>query len=175
MSVETNKAAIRRFFEEVLPAGDVDGVDALVGSAIVDHNPTPGQPAGAAGIRHVVRTLHGAHVDLRVTVDDLVGEGDRVAARWTLRGIQTGPLFGVPPSGGRVEASAFVIFRFADGKVVERWGTHHAWSSAACRRAWAVPDRPEAPCPLLHPLADGLGGNRMVLLDATTSMYVHSG
>lgn len=126
MSVETNKAAVRRFFEDVLPAGDVDAVDALVGPDFVDHNPTPGQPAGAEGVRHVVRNLHGAHTDLRVTVDDLVGEGDRVAARWTLRGTPTGPLFGMPPSGERVEASAFVFFRFAEGKVVERWGTHHA-------------------------------------------------
>jgi len=126
MYVETNKAAVRRFFEEVLPTGDVEGVAALVGPDFVDHNPTSGQPPGVEGIRHVVRNLHGAHTDLRVTVADLVGERDRVAARWTLRGTLTGPLFGIPPSGERVEASAFVFFRFADGKVVERWGTHHA-------------------------------------------------
>lgn len=124
MSVETNKASVRRFFEAVLPTGDVDAVEALVGSDFVDHNPTPGQPAGAEGIRHVVRNLHGAHPDLLITIDDLIGEGDRVAARWTLRGTQTGPLFGMPPSGERVENSTLVVFRFADGKVVERWAAH---------------------------------------------------
>lgn len=124
MSVETNKATVRRFFEDVLPRGDIDQVDALVGVSFVDHNPVPGQPAGAEGIRHVVRGLHGAHTDLHLTIDDLVADGDRVAARWSLRGTHTGPLFGMPPSGDRVENSTLVFVRLEDGKVVERWAAH---------------------------------------------------
>jgi predicted ester cyclase len=69
----------------------------------------------------VVATMHGAHPDLRFTIDDLVAEGDRVTIRWTLHGTNTGPLLGWPPTGRRVELSAIVIFRVVDGRLAERW------------------------------------------------------
>ena len=121
MSLESHKSLVRRLFEEVFAAGDVAAVRALVAEDTVDHNPMPGQPAGVEGIEYVVETLHTAHPDLRFTVDDLVAEADRVAIRWTMRGTNTGPMFGQPPSGQQVEQSAIVIFRIADGKIAERW------------------------------------------------------
>lgn len=121
MTIDANKALVRRLFEEVFPAGDPAAVRDLVAEQILDHDPIPGQPAGVDGIGYVVSTLHTAHPDLRFTVDDLVAEADRVAIRWTLRGTNTGPMFGHPPSGQPVEQSAVVIFRIAAGKIVERW------------------------------------------------------
>ena len=70
---------------------------------------------------YVVRTMHGAHPDLRFTIDDLVAEADRVTIRWTLHGTNTGPMLGRPPSGERVELAAIVIFRIAEGRLAERW------------------------------------------------------
>ena len=117
-----NKALIRRVFEEVIPAGDADRhARRWWPPDFLDHDPLPGQPAGGAGGEYVVTTMHGAHPDLRFTIDDLVAEGDRVTIRWTLRGTNTGPLFGRPPSGRPVEYSAIVIFRIADGRLAERW------------------------------------------------------
>lgn len=120
-TLDANKTLIRRLFEEVLPAGEPSAVRDLVAPEIIDHDPMPGQPPGAEGIEHVVRTLHTAHPDLRFTVDDLVAEADRVAIRWTLRATSTGPLLGQPPSGQPVEQTAIVIFRIADGRIAERW------------------------------------------------------
>ena len=68
--------------------------------------------------------MHGAHPDLRFTIDDLIAEDDRVTIRWTLHGTNTGPMFGRPPTGQPVELAAIVIFRIADGKIAERWA---AW------------------------------------------------
>jgi predicted ester cyclase len=65
--------------------------------------------------------MHGAHPDLRFTIDDLVAEGDRVAIRWTLRSTNTGPMLGRPPTGQPVELAAIVIFRIVDGGIAERW------------------------------------------------------
>jgi steroid delta-isomerase-like uncharacterized protein len=121
MTLDANKALVRRLFEEVFPAGDLTAVRDLVAEDIVDHDPMPGQPAGVAGIEFVVSTLHTAQPNLRFTVDDLVAEADRVAIRWTLRGTNTGPMFGQPPSGEPVEQTAIVIFRIADEKIAERW------------------------------------------------------
>lgn len=121
MTLNANKALIRRLFEEVFPALDSSALRQLVASEIIDHDPMPGQPAGVDGIDYVMSTLHTAQPDLRFSVDDLVAEADRVAIRWTLHGTNTGPLLGRPPSGQRVHQTAIVIFRIADSKIVERW------------------------------------------------------
>lgn len=81
MTFDGNKALVRRLFEQVFPAGNPDAVGDLVAEDSIDHNPMPGQPAGAEGIRYVVSTLHTAYPDLRFTVDDLLAEADRVAIR----------------------------------------------------------------------------------------------
>jgi len=121
VTLDSNKSLIRRLFEEVFPGGNVAAVRELVAEDTIDHHPMPGQPAGVEGIEYVVATLHGAHPDMRFTVDDLVAEADRVAIRWTMRGTNTGPMGGQPPSGQPVEQSAIVIFRIADDKIAERW------------------------------------------------------
>jgi steroid delta-isomerase-like uncharacterized protein len=121
MTLDANKNLIRRVFEEVIPAGDPTAMRDLVAADFLDHDPLPGQPAGEEGAEYVVATMHGAHPDLRFTIDDLVAEGDRVTIRWTLRGTNTGPMLGRPPSGQPVELAAIVIFRIADARIAERW------------------------------------------------------
>jgi predicted ester cyclase len=120
-TTEANKDLIRRVFEEVIPSGDAAAMRDVVAPDWVDHDPLPGQPAGPDGGEYVVRTMHGAHPDLSFTIDDLVAEGDRVTIRWTLRGTNTGPMLGRPPTGEPVVFQAIVIFRVADGRIAERW------------------------------------------------------
>jgi ketosteroid isomerase-like protein len=121
MSPADGKALVRRVFEEIIPAGDTAAMRAVMDPGFLDHDPLPGQPPGGAGGEYVVTTMHGAHPDLRFTIDDLVAEGDRVTIRWTLRGTNTGPLLGRPPTGEPVEYAAIVIFRVAGGRLAERW------------------------------------------------------
>jgi predicted ester cyclase len=120
-SPNANKALVRRVFEEVIPAGDQATMRELFTADFLDHDPLPGQPPGADGAEYVVSTMHTAHPDLRFTIDDLIAERDRVTIRWTLRGTNTGPLFGREPTGRPVEYAAIVIFRVADGRIAERW------------------------------------------------------
>lgn len=121
MTPDANKDLIRRVFEEIIPAGDPTAMRALMAPDFLDHDPLPGQPAGAAGGEYVVSTMHTAQPDLRFAIHDLVAEGDRVVIRWTLHGTNTGPMLGRPPSGQPVDFAAIVIFRIADGKIAERW------------------------------------------------------
>ncbi|MFI6577923.1 ester cyclase [Nocardiopsis sp. NPDC050513] len=55
------------------------------------------------------------------TVEDVIAKDDRVWAVWTLRGTHTGPLFGIPATGRRVEVLEVGIWRIEDGLVAEAW------------------------------------------------------
>ncbi len=121
MTRDARKALVRRLFEEVIPAGDPTAIRDLVAPGFVDHDPLPGQPPGLDGAEFVVATMTTALPDLRFTIDDLIAEDDRVVIRWTLSGTNTGPMLGRPPAGRPVELAAIVVFRIADGKIVERW------------------------------------------------------
>jgi steroid delta-isomerase-like uncharacterized protein len=125
LSLAANKDVVRRVFEEVIPAGIPAAMRDYVADDFHDHQPLPGQPPGVAGAEYVVATMHGAHPDLRFSIDDLVAEDDRVTIRWTMRGTRSGPLLGQPPTNQPVEVAAIVIFRVADGKIAERWA---AWT-----------------------------------------------
>ena len=59
---------------------------------------------------------------MRVTVEDMIAEGDRVAARVTMRGTHLGEFEGIAPTGKRVEVRAMDMYRITDGKIVEHWG-----------------------------------------------------
>jgi hypothetical protein len=59
--------------------------------------------------------------DLHETAEDMVAEGDKVVMRRTATGTHQGELAGMPPTGRKVKFTMMVIFRFADGKIVEAW------------------------------------------------------
>jgi steroid delta-isomerase-like uncharacterized protein len=59
--------------------------------------------------------------DMRITIEDSVAAGDRVALRWTMHGTHEGELFGVAPTGRAVTLSAIEIDRFEGGRLAETW------------------------------------------------------
>jgi predicted ester cyclase len=99
---------VRRMFEEVMNRRRQESIGDFIAADVVDHTPAPEQGRGRAGIAAMVRMLLGSNPDLRVVVDDVIVEGDRVATRetWhTVNGVQQIAHF----------------FRFADGLIVEEW------------------------------------------------------
>ena len=121
MSVEENKALIRRFFERVT-AQDASVYDELW-AAEVRYN---GQVTGTAAIKHLSTVLNAAFHDRQDILEDLIAEGDRVAARWTWRATHSqdfvGPTVGrIPATGKPVTMSGINIYRIADGRIVESW------------------------------------------------------
>jgi predicted ester cyclase len=121
---ERNKETIRRLFAEV-DRGDVDVAD-YYSEDYVDHTPSPirGLAEGHDGLRQAFRIFRVAFPDTRHTVDDLVAEGDRVAARISARATHTGELFGHPPTGKVVTLDGLTLYRMRDGRIVERWAAH---------------------------------------------------
>jgi steroid delta-isomerase-like uncharacterized protein len=118
---EANKEIIRRLFDAVLNGGKLGLLDTLVGAAYVDHNPAPGQAAGAAGVKARVAALREAFPDLRFTLEEIVGEDEIVAARYHWRGTHRGSFLGVPPTGKTLLVRGMDFYRLRDDKIVEHW------------------------------------------------------
>lgn len=120
MSAEQNKAAIQRFIER-FNQGDIGAVDDFVTEHVVYHNAPPGLAAGIEGYRQLIGMWLTAFPGVRVTVDDLISEGEQVVARLTVRGSHGGDLMGMAPTGKSVEVGVITIMRFEDGKLAEEW------------------------------------------------------
>ena len=121
MSAEENKEIVRRFWG-VWEEGNIGLVDELVGPDYVNHSPgMPNQPEGPEGIKAVVNMFRGGMPDLRVVIEDVIAEGDKVAMRYRIEGTHEGELFGVPPTGRRVSIESITVERVSGGKIREHW------------------------------------------------------
>ena len=119
---EGNKECVKRLFDEVLNKGKLGLLDTLIGAAYVEHSPSPGQASGAAGVKNRIETLRGAFPDLRYALEELVAEGDVVAARFSWRGTHKGEAFlGIPPSGKAILVRGMGFYRLREGRIVEHW------------------------------------------------------
>ena len=121
MSTEENKAIVRRFLEEGPSKGNLDIADELLSPDFTLHVPLPASQ-GIEGINEVITTCRAAFEHLNVTIEDMTAEGNKVAARFTARGIHTGNFMGLPATGKPITMTGIEIFRIKDGKIAELWG-----------------------------------------------------
>jgi steroid delta-isomerase-like uncharacterized protein len=122
MSVEQNKALMRRFYDEVVNGGNLNMIDELASPDFVDHEAFPGLAAGREGVKQFFSMLRAAFPDLRMNVDHLIAEGDTGVARAPMTGTHQGEFAGVAATGKTVSVPTIDIVRFADGKLAEHWG-----------------------------------------------------
>jgi predicted ester cyclase len=121
---ERNKRLARRALQEIYANGDLELADELVHADFVDHEPAhPERPTGPEGVKHTVRSLQSTFGDLRFEVEDEIAEGDQVVQLVTMSGRQTGPLMGREPTGRQFAVRHVYIWRIADDKIAEHWGS----------------------------------------------------
>jgi len=121
MSVEQNKAIVRRFVEEVPNKGNMAVADELLSPHYVGHNLPPGMPSGPEGLKQMVTMFHTAFPDFHVVIEDQVAEGDKVVNRVTVSGTHKGQFMVIAPTGKQVTVSGIQFWRLADGKIEELW------------------------------------------------------
>jgi len=120
MSVEENKAIVRRFWEEIFNGRNLDLIDELFAADHVQHG-SGGRELNLEDMKQNLSMNFNAFPDLHVTIEDLFAEGDRVATRYIGRGTHKGEMMGIPPTGKQVTAMGLVISRILGGKFVETW------------------------------------------------------
>ena len=122
MSTEDNKAASRRFYEEVINQKQLAVLDEVAGDNYLSHDFPPGLPPGREGLKIFISVFHAAFPDGHLTIDQMIAEGDTVATRLTFHGTHTGEFQGIAPTGKKVTIPALDMARFESGKLVEHWG-----------------------------------------------------
>lgn len=123
MSTQTNKELTRRFFVEGWNNGDVSVVEEIVSSEIVDHgNEIPDGLTAFEFLKTNVSMLKDVISDLEFVIIDIIAEGDKVVVFSTITGTHTGEFMGMPPTGNTLSINSCDLFRFENGKIVERWG-----------------------------------------------------
>lgn len=109
MSIEENKAVIRRQVEDVWNSSNADAIA------------TYWEKELGVEMERSHTMLHTAFPDLKVSVVDMIAENDKVVARLLFEGTQKGFFMGIPPTGKKVGWEAMRIWRLANGKIVETW------------------------------------------------------
>jgi steroid delta-isomerase-like uncharacterized protein len=119
MPGEDNKQPVRRFYEQVINARNVDALGELLTPDGVDH--TFGSQNAEQAKQFFGMVLQ-AFPDLHAEIHDVIAEGDLVAARVTYTGTHQGEFVGIPATGRKTTTSGVDWFRMEGGKQAEHWG-----------------------------------------------------
>lgn len=123
MTTEENKTIVRRFFDEVVSNGNLGVVDELCSPDYRVHATLSGPDAiDRDQVKELVRSFRSSFPDAQITIEDIVAEGDLVAARLREEGTHAGEFKGIRPTGRRVTYGSMTFLRIVDGKIVDHWG-----------------------------------------------------
>ncbi len=131
-STEDNKAVVRRFYTEPLEERRSAVLDELVTEDFVDsaaESPEEQVP-GPEGAKRANDRFLEAFGDFRVTIEDQLAEGDKVATRWSAEAVHQGTFMGIPPTGTRVRVTGMGIHLIRDGRIAAEW---EEWDVAGLR------------------------------------------
>ena len=121
-TAESNKLLMHRFTEFINTASEILAVELISPDAIF-HVPGRSDPMrGPAGYLAIIGMMRGGFPDIQWTLEEMIAEEDKVAARFTMRGTHRGAFFGVPPTGKQIVVQAMNFYRLAGGQFVEERG-----------------------------------------------------
>jgi steroid delta-isomerase-like uncharacterized protein len=108
-------------FEEVLSTGDVGRAKDFYDPAFVNHGLE--RSLTLAQDMEALKGWHEAFPDLRIDVQQVIAENDRVCVLWIAQGTNTGAGGGLPATGKRARLRGITIWRIKDGKITEEWSS----------------------------------------------------
>jgi len=117
---EENKELVKRYYQEAM--GGLSGIEQVVAADFIDHHSPPGTPASPAGVRQFFSGVLGSvFSDMRIEIDYLLAEGDKVDCHFALLAKHTGDFAGIAPKGNQIRCPAISTFRIEGGRLAEAW------------------------------------------------------
>ena len=111
---------MRTMLEE-LDKGNWELFNELHTPNFVYHGPASAKPLTREELEQFIRMLYAAFPDMYHTIEDMIAEGDKVVARFSIRGTHKGEFQGIPATGKEVAVTGIFIFHIAEGKIAEAW------------------------------------------------------
>ena len=122
MPTEEHRAIVERFCEEAFEEFNDAAANELVTDDFHSHPWSAlGIPDGPEGMKQFLAFMRSAFSNARVSVEDVISEGDKVAARYVFEADHTGELMGIGATGKRVRLPGIFIARVESGKLAEYW------------------------------------------------------
>lgn len=121
MSTVQGKSIIRHIFDEAFNQGNLSVVDQLVAPNGISHQLSWGMPANRMGLKQLIAMFRTAFPDLLCTVEDEIIQGDKIAARWTIRGTHTGLFLGNSPTSKSISVKGLIYARIENNQVSENY------------------------------------------------------
>jgi steroid delta-isomerase-like uncharacterized protein len=122
MTIEANKRVMKQFLVFINTASEALATELISPDAIFR---VPGRPEplqGPSGYLALIGMMRGGFPDIQWTLEETIAEGDKIAARFTMRGTHQGTFLGVPPTGRKIEVKAMNFYRLSGGQFVEEHG-----------------------------------------------------
>lgn len=120
MSEEDNKVLFRRLIDEFWNKKNLGISDELFAPDAMTPS-VPQLPPGPEGLKAIGNIFFTGFPDFRMSIEDIVAQGDKVAARFIERGTHNGEFMGITPTGRQVTWTEIGILRIEGGKIVESW------------------------------------------------------
>jgi len=122
MNPDAIKHSMQRFTEFINTA-DEHLARELIAKDAVFHVPTQTAPLqGPEGYLLTIAMMREGFPDIQWTLEEMIADGDKVAARYTMRGTHRGTFLGIPPTEKRIEVQAMNFYRWSDGQIVGERG-----------------------------------------------------
>lgn len=121
---EENKEIVRRWFDEVWNKGRADAIDEMFAANGIAHglSDDPAKPIiGPRDYRPFYEVFRQAFPNMMIVVEDMIAEGDKVAARCSVRGKHEGEFLGRAATQSPVDITGIAIVRIENGKIAEAW------------------------------------------------------
>lgn len=130
MSAKDLKTLMRRFIEEWNKgkAAAMAVIDEMYTTDFVSHGGGGEDIRGIKNVKKSTSEEFSAFPDQHFTIEDMIVEGDKLAARISMTGTHKGEYMGAPPTNKKITIRAIAIERFAGGKIVEEWGMYDTLS-----------------------------------------------
>jgi steroid delta-isomerase-like uncharacterized protein len=116
------KAIVRRLYDEVWNKRRLELVDEIISPSHALHDPNvSGSAIGPEAYKRQVTRFIMGFPDLRFTVEDMVGEKEKVVVAWTISGTHKGEFMGIPPTNKRISVDGITINHIANGKIMDSY------------------------------------------------------
>ena len=122
MRVDQNKQLLKRYIAEVWDNENPAALDEFLAPDYRRHRSPATSPLTRDQQKDLLIGFRGAFPDVKLTVEEMISEGDRIAFRSTMRGTHLGEFLGLKPTGKHVEFSLLDVLRIENGKFAEQWG-----------------------------------------------------